>query len=153
MTGWPAQPVILEVNTATWLDGLSRATGRPVTLGDVPDDAWDALTRPGVDAVWPMGVWERSPAGLALVDADLRASFREALPDLRSGDVIGSPYCVRRYVVDAASSTTSTPTRRSGRRSGAGSWPVVVIRTSRRGRTCSNWTRSPRPRAPRRCAR
>ncbi len=49
-----------------------------------------------------MGVWERSPAGLALADADagLQASFREALPDLRREDVIGSPYCVRRYIVD-----------------------------------------------------
>ena len=47
-----------------------------------------------------MGVWERSPAGLALANAnpELQASFREALPDLRSEDVIGSPYCVRRYV-------------------------------------------------------
>ena len=51
-----------------------------------------------------MGVWERSPAGLALANANpgLQASFREALPDLRREDVIGSPYCVRRYVVDAS---------------------------------------------------
>ena len=49
-----------------------------------------------------MGVWERSPAGLALTNAnqELQASFREALPDLRPEDVIGSPYCVRRYVAD-----------------------------------------------------
>ena len=49
-----------------------------------------------------MGVWERSPAGLALASAnpELQASFREALPDLRPEDVIGSPYCVRRYVAD-----------------------------------------------------
>ena len=25
MTGWPARPVIYEVNTAVWLDELSRA--------------------------------------------------------------------------------------------------------------------------------
>jgi hypothetical protein len=50
-----------------------------------------------------MGVWERSPAGLALANANagLQASFRDALPDLRPEDVIGSPYCVRRYVADA----------------------------------------------------
>ncbi len=49
-----------------------------------------------------MGVWERSPAGLeiALADPALAESFRVALPDLRPGDVIGSPYCVRRYEVD-----------------------------------------------------
>jgi hypothetical protein len=50
-----------------------------------------------------MGVWERSPAGLALANAnpELLASFRTALPDLRAEDVIGSPYCVRRYTADA----------------------------------------------------
>ena len=49
-----------------------------------------------------MGVWERSPAGLEIARADpgLDAGNRAALPDLRDGDVIGSPYCVRDYVVD-----------------------------------------------------
>ena len=65
MSGWPAQPAIYEVNTAVWLDGLSRAAGRPATLADVADADWDAITGAGVDAVWLMGVWERSPAGLA----------------------------------------------------------------------------------------
>jgi hypothetical protein len=104
MTGWPAQPVIYEVNTAVWLDELSRAAGRRLTLADVAPSDWDAVTPAGVDAVWLMGVWERSPAGLtvARANADLQASFREALPDLRDQDVIGSPYCVRRYVVDTA---------------------------------------------------
>ncbi|MET9225760.1 alpha-amylase family glycosyl hydrolase [Lentzea sp. NPDC003310] len=98
---WPEQPVIYELNTAVWLGELSRAAGRPVTLGDVPAAAWREVTPTGVDAVWLMGVWERSPRGLAMAGADpvLRASFQEALPDLRTEDVLGSPYCVRRYVV------------------------------------------------------
>lgn len=102
MTGWPGQPVIYEVNTAVWLSSLSRAAGRPVTLAGVTGADWDAVTPDGADAVWLMGVWERSPAGLALADANpgLQTSFREALPDLRREDIIGSPYCVRRYVVD-----------------------------------------------------
>ena len=96
--------MIYEVNTAIWLSEQSRAAGRPVTLADVPASAWDEVTPDGIDAVWLMGVWERSPAGLELTHANagLQASFREALPDLRSADVIGSPYCVRRYVVDAS---------------------------------------------------
>ena len=104
MTGWPDQPVVYEINTAVWLNGLARAGGRRVTLADVADADWDAVTPPGVDAVWLMGVWERSPAGLALANAnpELQASFRDALPDLQRADVIGSPYCVRRYVADAA---------------------------------------------------
>jgi hypothetical protein len=102
--GWPDRPVIYEVNTAVWLGELSRSAGRRLTLADVGAADWDAVTPAGVDAVWLMGVWERSPAGLALAKAntDLQASFRAALPDLRDEDIIGSPYCVRRYVVDAA---------------------------------------------------
>ena len=104
MNGWPVQPVIYEINTAVWLDQLSLAAGQRIMLADVPPAGWDAVTLDGVDAVWLMGVWERSPAGLVLADANagLQASFRDALPDLQRGDVIGSPYCVRRYVADAA---------------------------------------------------
>jgi hypothetical protein len=102
MTGWPDKPVIYEINTTIWLGDLSRAAGRRVTLADVPAPAWDDVTPDGIDAVWLMGVWERSPAGLQLANANtgLQASFRDALPDVRPDDVIGSPYCVRRYVVD-----------------------------------------------------
>jgi hypothetical protein len=104
MTRWPDQPVIYEINTAVWLNELARAAGRPVTLADVAAADWDTAVPAGVDAVWLMGVWERSPAGLELAKAnpELLASFAQALPDLRPEDVIGSPYCVRRYVVDAA---------------------------------------------------
>jgi Alpha amylase, catalytic domain len=104
MTGWPDRPVIYEINTAVWLNALGRAAGRPVTLADVAADDWDSVTPAGVDAVWLMGVWERSPAGLALAlaNTELQTSFAQALPDVRREDVIGSPYCVRRYVVDQA---------------------------------------------------
>jgi len=102
MTGWPEQPVIHEINTAVWLDALSRERGHRLTLADVPDAEWDEVVPAGVDAVWLMGVWERSPAGLAIAVSapEMWASFLATLPDLRSEDVIGSPYCVRRYVVD-----------------------------------------------------
>ncbi|MER6959412.1 MULTISPECIES: alpha-amylase [unclassified Streptomyces] len=96
--------VLYEINTVVWLGELSVRHGRRVTLGDVPGEAWDEIAVPGVDTVWLMGVWERSPAGLriALRDEGLLASFREALPDLTDADIVGSPYCVRDYVVDAA---------------------------------------------------
>ena len=88
------RPTIYEINTAVWLAGRR--------LDEVPGADWDALAALPVDAVWLMGVWERSPAGLeiALADPGLAASFRAALPDLRDADVIGSPYCVRDYAVD-----------------------------------------------------
>jgi hypothetical protein len=102
MGGWPQRPVVYEVNTATWLSDLSAAAGRPVGLADVPPCAWDEIAIPGVDAIWLMGVWERSPAGAAVFERNppLWAELRSALPDLEPEDIIGSPYCVRRYVVD-----------------------------------------------------
>jgi hypothetical protein len=49
-----------------------------------------------------MGVWERSPKGIqiALNNQGLMSEFRRVLPDFTPDDVIGSPYCVRRYKVD-----------------------------------------------------
>ena len=70
---------IYEINTAAWLAGR--------TLDEV---SWDDI--PDVDAVWLMGVWQRSPVG--------REISLETYPELRTEDVIGSPYCVRDYVVD-----------------------------------------------------
>jgi len=101
-SGWPAQPVILEVFTWPWLERLSSEEGRQVTLGDVPASAWDELALPGVDAVWLMGVWERSPAAreVALRHPGFRAATSAALPDATDADVVGSPYAIRRYEVD-----------------------------------------------------
>ncbi len=117
MSGWPRQPVIYEINTAVWLNERSRAAGRRLTLADLEPNDWDAITPAGIDAVWLMGVWERSPSGLAVANDnnELQASFRDALPDLRPGDVIGSPYCVRRYVVDAGLRRPPRPGPGSGR--------------------------------------
>ncbi|MET9562942.1 alpha-amylase [Streptomyces tauricus] len=103
MSGIPAQPVVHEVNTRVWLREIQRRTGRRGGLGDVPKDAWDEVTPHGIDAVWLMGVWERSPQGraIALRDPSLRAAFTRAVPDLKEEEIAGSPYCVRRYEVDA----------------------------------------------------
>ncbi|MFF0739681.1 alpha-amylase [Streptomyces sp. NPDC004111] len=104
MSGLPAQPVVHEVNTRVWLREIQHRTGRPTGLGDVPKDAWDAITPHGVDAVWLMGVWERSPLGraIALRDASLRAAFTRAVPDIGEREIAGSPYCIRRYEADGA---------------------------------------------------
>ncbi len=85
-----------------WLNDLSRQNKRVITLGTVPLEQWDALASLGVDAVWLMGVWERSPRGIRIAneDAALQAGFRSALPDYTSADNVGSAYCVRSYVVD-----------------------------------------------------
>src|SRR4051812_15371044 len=81
---------VYELNTAVWLAGRTFAE---VDWSWLPAD---------IDAVWLMGVWERSPAGLEIArgNAGLMADFRDAVPGLRDEDIIGSPYCVRRYKVD-----------------------------------------------------
>jgi hypothetical protein len=97
------RPTVYEINTAVWLERLGQARGRRLTLGEVPEAVWDGLAALPVDSVWLMGVWERSPEGLriALGNPEIHAGNHAALPDLRPEDVIGSPYCVRDYVVDA----------------------------------------------------
>ena len=102
MIPWPKHPVIYQVNTWVWLGELSRKYERPVTLSTVTAEEWDGLAPQGADAVWLMGVWERSPVGIAIANqnAGLVEDFQRALADFRPEDNVGSPYCVRQYVVD-----------------------------------------------------
>jgi hypothetical protein len=100
---WPRYPTLYEINTWVWLSELGLKNGKSVDLSSVPETEWDAIAKFGFDAVWLMGVWERSPAGNAIANrnANLIADFRRALPDFKPEDNVGSPYCVRRYRVDA----------------------------------------------------
>lgn len=102
--GTSSNPLVYEINTWPWLAQLARREGKAVDLGSVPEHVWDRIAALGFDAVWLMGVWQRSPAGIriALANEGLVADFRAALPDWRPEDVVGSPYCIRGYVVDAA---------------------------------------------------
>jgi hypothetical protein len=102
MKPWPKHPVIYEINTLVWLNELERRYNRSVTLSTVPAEEWDFLSSLGVDAIWFMGVWERSPAGIvvAMQNQGLLDDFRRALPDFSPEDIVGSPYCVRKYAVD-----------------------------------------------------
>jgi len=99
---WPRYPFLYEINTWAWVSGLAEKYGKNIDLSSVPSAEWDAIAAFGFDAVWLMGVWERSPAGIAIANQNknLLAEFRRALPDFRTEDNVGSPYCVRRYVVD-----------------------------------------------------
>lgn len=101
-SAWVPFPTLYEIDTWIWLADLSRKHGHPVNLGSVPAGEWDAIAEYGFDAVWLMGVWKRSPAGTAIANqnAALLADFRNALDDFREEDNVGSPYCVRDYVVD-----------------------------------------------------
>ena len=102
MPRWPRYPTLYEIDTWVWLSDLSQKAGTSVDLSCVPSAEWDAIANYGFDAVWLMGVWERSPAGIAVANRNenLLSEFRRALPDFQPQDNVGSPYCVRRYVVD-----------------------------------------------------
>ena len=102
MHTWPPYPTLYEVNTWVWLSELQAKYARNCDLGSVPSAEWDAIAELGFDGVWLMGVWERSPAGIAIANQNLnlQEGFRQALPDFVPRDNVGSPYCVRRYVVD-----------------------------------------------------
>jgi hypothetical protein len=94
--------LIFEINTWIWLNELSRKYEEKITLANIPETEWDELAGIGFDAIWLMGVWERSPAGLAIVlqHEGIMKDLREALPDLNEEDIIGSPYCISDYHVD-----------------------------------------------------
>lgn len=99
---WPRYPSLYEINTWVWLSDLTQKYGKHLDLSCIPAPEWDAIAALSFDAVWFMGVWQRSPAGTALANHNktLLEGFRRALPDFRPEDNIGSPYCVRGYIVD-----------------------------------------------------
>lgn len=103
MNAWLKHPVIYEINTWVWLGELSMKACNFVTLANVPPETWDSLSELNIDAVWLMGVWKRSPAGIAISNQHPGNlfDFHRALPDFKPEDNVGSPYCVADYTVDA----------------------------------------------------
>ncbi len=99
---WPKRPVIYEINTWVWLYELSRKYGESIRLGNVPEREWDVIASWSIDAVWLMGVWERSPMGtrIARENRDIVVESRRIFSDFTLQDIVGSPYSVHRYVVD-----------------------------------------------------
>jgi len=94
---------IYEINTWPWLSELSERYGTGITLESVPDSEWDALQAMRFDAVWLMGVWERSAVGRGIAQSHpmVLAECARVLPGLnRSRDIVGSPYSIRSYTVD-----------------------------------------------------
>jgi len=99
MSQWHKSPMIYEINTAVWLNELSRRYDRPVTLGTVTDDDLDYLAGLNVDAIWLMGIWQRGPAGLESA-LNYMHEYEGALPDITEDDVMGSAYSIADYQVD-----------------------------------------------------
>ncbi len=103
MKKWRKHPVIYEINTWVWLEELGRIHNAFIDLSNVPGETWDSLAALKTDAIWLMGVWERSPVGRQISNRNEGniKDFYRALPDFQPEDNVGSPYCVRNYTVDA----------------------------------------------------
>src|SRR5262245_50800274 len=99
MNGWREKLFVYEVNTWVWLSGLSSRYSREVTLRNIPNEALDEITVPGIHYVWLMGIWTRNPEGRTNALKYMH-EYRPALPDLRQEDVIGSAYAIGSYHVD-----------------------------------------------------
>jgi hypothetical protein len=93
---------LYEINTWTWLEQLSVRLQKNITLAEVPDSEWDALAAQGIQIVWLMGVWQRSPISrrMNLENPANAAQFSLALPGWKPEDVISSPYAVAAYAPD-----------------------------------------------------
>lgn len=96
-------PRLFEISAWPWLERLSRAERRTVTLANVPGAHWDRLAQQGFHALFLMGVWRRSAIGreLARTDPALLAEYDRVLPGWTPDDVPGSPYCIQAYEPDA----------------------------------------------------
>ncbi|MFW9930789.1 MAG: alpha-amylase family glycosyl hydrolase [Candidatus Thorarchaeota archaeon] len=95
-------PLIFEINTFPWLNTLSEIFGHTINLNNIPLELIDQELAV-FDAIWCMGVWERSPKGrnMARNDENLQKEYHKALRYYNTDDVIGSPYAVYYYHVDS----------------------------------------------------
>lgn len=66
---WRKRPVIYEIATWVWLDELRSRYGQALTLATIPAGR-GALADLCVDAVWLMGVWERSSASVSAANGN-----------------------------------------------------------------------------------
>lgn len=99
--GTQIHPSLYQVNTRVCLTELSRALGRPTTLGDIPDAELDRWQGMGFDWIWLLSVWRTGEAGkkVSRENPEWRAEFMHTLPDLREEDIGGSGFAIAGYEV------------------------------------------------------
>ncbi len=93
---WMPRTVMIAKSTLVWLDQLARKYGREVhRLDQVPDEELDRLAAFGVNALWLIGVWERSPASRRIKqiagNADAAASAYAVFAYAIAGELGGEP--------------------------------------------------------------
>ena len=90
---WMPQVVLIAKNVYVWLGQISRTSGREVNrLDEVPDEALAELRSRGFNALWLIGLWQRSEASARIKrrrgQEDAVASAY-ALDDYRIADDLG----------------------------------------------------------------
>lgn len=60
---WMPSLVMIAKNALVWLHQLSVQYGQPITrLDEIPDQELDLLAERGINGLWLIGIWQRSPA-------------------------------------------------------------------------------------------
>ncbi len=98
----PRYPSLLQINSRVWVERLSRAAGRRLTLADIDDATVADIAAQGFDWVWLLSVWQTGAAGRAVSRGtpQWQAEFRAALPDLTEDDICGSGFAITGYTVN-----------------------------------------------------
>ena len=96
---WMPNVVMIAKSTYVWLAQLSRQYGRAIErLDQVPDEELQTLANRGLNALWLIGLWERSRASQAIKrmrgQQDAVASAY-SLYDYRIADDLGGDYAYR----------------------------------------------------------
>ncbi|HTW48917.1 MAG TPA: alpha-amylase family glycosyl hydrolase [Acidobacteriaceae bacterium] len=96
---WMPNVVMIAKSSYVWLAQLSRQYGRAIErLDQIPDEELELLARRGLNALWLIGVWERSRASQTIKrmrgQADAVASAY-SLYDYRIADDLGGDYAYR----------------------------------------------------------
>jgi hypothetical protein len=96
-------PSLYQINTRVMLSERGVQLGRRATLDDMPDALLDDVARRGFSWLWLLGVWQTGPAGrqVSRQDPGLRAELANELPGARDEDIVGSPFAIADYRVNA----------------------------------------------------
>src|SRR4051812_28703923 len=94
-------PLVYEVNTRCWLNGLRAKTNTQLTLSAIPDSEFEFWKSMGFSHIWLMGVWSTGPRcrAKALKTPCQRQSYDLALPGWTEADVESSAYAISDYSV------------------------------------------------------